>query len=677
MKVAWLSVLMAASAFADLSNPPLLTYSTYLSGKDGSFANGVAVDSAGHAYISGNTQSPDFPFTLPPLGPPASSSSCGFVTKLDPSGTGIVWSVCLTVLSGGPIALDASGSIYVLGTDYQSAASAVTKLTPNADRIVYSISIPALGVGMAVDPSGNVYVAGAAAPGLPTTSGAYQTTPSCGLGETMPCADAFVLKLDPAGAVVYETYLGTSGGANAIAADSQGNVWITGTTFCGGCSVEAGVDPSSFVAKLDSQGANRPSLKTYGGGLGYDAVPAAGLGIVVDSQDAAYAVGTAGYGLPTTPGALDPRGPALPFSFGYLLKFNQNGDLVYGTYLGNSQPASLVAVDGSGYAYLDLSGISFINNAYPACGGGASLVAVSPDGSAIVASYPNFAGEADAIAMDSGGGVYVTGTTTTGVFLSTPQAFQTQWPFHYSAFAAKFDFSQPAGTGLACLVNAASLMAGINNSLGVQDGAVAPGELITLFGQNFTPGPDLKVMFGDIPAPLLYADAGQINAVVPFEVPDLPGSTTSVSIQSGGQTYGPVQLPVAPAQPALFTQGPAVLNQAAILNQDGTLNSSTNPAAPGSVVSVYMTGVGDYKQKLLDGSLGPLAPPFPSPILGVSATINFEQAPVLFVGQAPGLVAGVAQVNVQVPGDAKSGMAPIVVYVGNYASSYFTYIAIR
>jgi uncharacterized protein (TIGR03437 family) len=194
--------------------------------------------------------------------------------------------------------------------------------------------------------------------------------------------------------------------------------------------------------------------------------------------------------------------------------------------------------------------------------------------------------------------------------------------------------------------------------------------VVTLFGLNFSPGAGLKVTFDGASAPLIYADTGQINAVVPFDVQDLSGSSTLVSIQSGEQTFGPVKLPVAPAQPGLFTRDGSGRGQAAILNQDGTLNSSTSPASAGSVVAVYMTGVGDYKQKLLDGSLGPLDPPFPSPVLGVSATINGEQAPVLFVGQAPGLIAGVVQVNVQVPGDVKSGMATLVVYVGDYVSSY-------
>jgi uncharacterized protein (TIGR03437 family) len=102
------------------------------------------------------------------------------------------------------------------------------------------------------------------------------------------------------------------------------------------------------------------------------------------------------------------------------------------------------------------------------------------------------------------------------------------------------------------------------------------------------------------------------------------------------------------------------------------VNSSANPAWPGSIIAVYMTGVGRYRGGPLlfqDGWLGPLQPPFPVPVLGVGATVNGKAAEVLFAGQAPGLIAGVAQVNLRVPDDTPSGMARLVVYVGDFASS--------
>jgi uncharacterized protein (TIGR03437 family) len=133
--------------------------------------------------------------------------------------------------------------------------------------------------------------------------------------------------------------------------------------------------------------------------------------------------------------------------------------------------------------------------------------------------------------------------------------------------------------------------------------------------------------------------------------------------------------------PGVFTIPPQTRNgQAAALNQDGTLNSGTNPAQPGSIVSVYMTGAGLMTTALTDGQLGPLQPPYPTPVLGISAVVGpgcYPFAPVptscvaaslLFVGQAPGLIAGLVQVNLQVPAGAPSGPNSLVIYVGAYAT---------
>ncbi|MDQ6708719.1 MAG: hypothetical protein M3Z85_22400, partial [Acidobacteriota bacterium] len=250
------------------------------------------------------------------------------------------------------------------------------------------------------------------------------------------------------------------------------------------------------------------------------------------------------------------------------------------------------------------------------------------------------------------------------VSFSTPHAYQTQYGGGDSdAFAAKLDFSQPAASQVFSVVNAASLFPGNGSSF--PTGAVAPGEIVTLFGNGF--GSQPSVSFDDIPAPVLYASNCQINAVVPFEVN--PGLATFVSVQGSAQdkeTIGPIRLPVVAAVPGIFAVGGMGTGQAAVLNQDGTPNSSSNPAALGSTVSVYMTGTGR------------LTPPYPVPIQGIGATIGFVIAPVIFAGQAPGLIAGVTQVNVQIPQNAPTGdSVPITIYAGNYASQSAVVIAVR
>jgi uncharacterized protein (TIGR03437 family) len=177
------------------------------------------------------------------------------------------------------------------------------------------------------------------------------------------------------------------------------------------------------------------------------------------------------------------------------------------------------------------------------------------------------------------------------------------------------------------------------------------------------------VIFGQFPAPILYASDCQINAVVPFEV--TPGLATFATVQSGGQTLGPLKLPVVVSAPGIFTMSATGSGQAAILNQDSTVNSPSNPAPRGSIVSVYMTGVGALNPFIADGSLGPLSPPFPKPMAAVSAIIGSVNAPIKFVGQAPGLIAGATQVNVQIPQNAPVGAAiPITIYAAGYASQW-------
>jgi len=103
------------------------------------------------------------------------------------------------------------------------------------------------------------------------------------------------------------------------------------------------------------------------------------------------------------------------------------------------------------------------------------------------------------------------------------------------------------------------------------------------------------------------------------------------------------------------------------------VNSASNPAARGSIVSVYMTGAGALNPPLGDGMNGPVTPPFPAPVAGISATIGGLSAPVAFAGQAPALIAGVTQVNIQIPRNAPVGAAvPVTIYAGEYVSQSVT-----
>jgi uncharacterized protein (TIGR03437 family) len=134
-----------------------------------------------------------------------------------------------------------------------------------------------------------------------------------------------------------------------------------------------------------------------------------------------------------------------------------------------------------------------------------------------------------------------------------------------------------------------------------------------------------------------------------------------------GQPTASVSVPVQAASPAVFALDGSGGGQGAILNQDGSVNSQSNPAAPGSVVVLYATGAGLTTPSSVDGLL--TTAPYPKPILPVSVSIYGLPAQVIYAGAAPGLVAGALQVNVVVPAGAyPATYDQVVVTVGDYVS---------
>jgi uncharacterized protein (TIGR03437 family) len=675
---------------------PLIDYVTYLGGTYTDTAAGIAVDSTGAAYVAGTTSSPDFPVTSTSLGTPHTSSGCAFVTKFNPSGTAIDFSVCLAASRATAFALDASANMYlaVESPGKFSVSYAVVKLDPTGQNILYTTAIGSSAESMAVDAAGAIYVAGAAGPGLATTTGAYQSQYAggqCpGINATEPCPNAFITKLMPSGTAAWTTYLGGSGpdDAHVIAVDSTGNVWVAGETVSPNFPTTAGaisrtfhgeidLGPlrygDAFVAKLDPSGGHL-LYSSYLGGSGVDEA----FGLAVDATGAVYvAGGTQSTDFPTTPGALsttytgsNPNQIPSISGNGFVTKLDSSGHLIYSTFTGlvNGIPTQ-IAVDASGQAYVSALSQASPSQTLPTCAEtpNPAVIVINSTGSALVASSPI---PGAYLALDGKGSLYSAGDAFAIVFFSTPHAFQTEYGGGDSdAFAAKVDFSQPAGPAFVSLVNAASLAPGYASAFATGRGAISPGEIVTLFGYDFGSSKfgASAVNFGQFPAPVLYASNCQINAVVPFEVS--PGLTIPVTVQSGAQTLGPVELPVVAAAPGIFTVNGSGSGQAAILNQDSTVNSSSNPAARGSVVSVFVTGAGALNPPIPDGSIGPLIPPFPMPVAGIGVTIGLVDAQVTFAGQAPGLIAGATQVNVQVPQNAPAGSAiPITIYAAGDAS---------
>ena len=222
------------------------------------------------------------------------------------------------------------------------------------------------------------------------------------------------------------------------------------------------------------------------------------------------------------------------------------------------------------------------------------------------------------------------------------------------------------------VVNAASLTG---------SGTVAPGEVISIFGTALGPATGVQapagtlpttlggtsVTIGGIAAPMLYASALQLNVQVPFSL--VPGNNTTIQVKTSSGTGSSVNVSVASAVPGIYTYGLAT-GPADAVNQDGSTNSVLRPAAKGSYISVYASGLGAVNPALTAGAVPPV-----SPLSNVSGTITAyiggAPAAVQFAGAAPGYP-GLYQLNLQVPTEIPSGLLPMVLTINGVSSAGVT-----
>lgn len=579
-------------------------------GSGGDAPAAAIADAQGNLIIAGTTTSADFPVTSVLS---RSTGSPAFVTKVDANLAGIV------------------ASVEFGGTVYPSTLPDST--------------VPG---GLALDAAGNVYVAGAtAAQDFPVTAGAYQASPN---GDY----NGFLVELPAAlNRFVFATYLGQATylnpewrSATAITIANDGSILLAGGTG-GGIPVtpdayaQKGAGGDGFVAKL-APGGGSIIWATYipiqfGGPMFNSVVPYA---IALDSSGNVAVAGWTSAILPVTSGAFQSQ--FLDDMDGFVLKLDALGQhLLFCTYFGGDMPVVGVGVNG---AVLDSTGNIWItgNSQAGILPGSSSqpgesisfVAALSPDGTSVTALYPALPGAAGAAIASGPKGIASLGANGS-LLLPAP----------------------PSTPALMTVENAAGSTA---------SGVIAPAELVTLYGSNLGPamalGPQVsnnvvassldgyQLLFNGVPAPLLNIAANQINAVVPLEVEGHDTATLQLVTPQG--TVPLTTLFVAPAQPAIFRD--VETGYAAAVNQDGTLNSRTNPAPPGTVVTVWATGTG----------VGPIAPsPADGALLQTCTLCLFPEPPAIiaygtsygvasetvYAGIAPGDVYGVAQINFRVP----------------------------
>jgi uncharacterized protein (TIGR03437 family) len=627
----------------------------------------------------------------------------GFICKLDPNGNVIFKFANFGAFPAGAVA-DPRGDIYWFGSGGgtgfpfpftktvlsvpqlgSSVPGFVVKFRGVDGSIVWAVEIGAMDpTAIALDADGLPILAGFAttAPGL-TTHGAY-LSPSTGA-----VAPLSVVRLSAAGDAIFAAAFGGHSingtstcvsafwfrcvsdpvtGASAVLLDPQGNIWVAGSTneidlpvtpnavkrVCG-CSLNSG---DGYLAEFSADGSDLiyatylgTSTDSQTDTRGDDTIWAA----VMDSSAHIWLVGsTNGQDFPVT--ANSPQQSLAGDSDGFVLEYDTaSNKLVYGTYYGTQADNSI------------------------------TQIVIRPDGVPIVAGYLDY----DRISPYSSGYDFVAAVTSLGIdAVSLPRdgadgglALAPSGSLVAAgsrSVLTVMDEATSSGPNILGIVNSASLDGG---------GQVSPGEVITIVGANLGPADPVnaqvptggkvatllggvRVLFDGVAAPLLYVSSSRVTVIVPFGISSQQEST--LVVENNGVISNQARIGIVSAVPAIYG-GAAVyqhLPVAAALNQDGTINTRSNPATPGSIVSVFGTGIGTLVPQPADGTVISGA----TPALRTDIVVFVGPggpAEVLYAGPAPGEVAGIMQVNFRLPDDLNQ-TPTILLFAGGWSAPYFT-----
>ncbi|MBS1872661.1 MAG: SBBP repeat-containing protein [Acidobacteria bacterium] len=713
-----------------------IVYSTYLGGSSNTRGYAIAADAEGNAYLGGVTGAHNFPLVNAVQATPP-GLNLAYVAKLNPQGNALLFS---TFFGGDRndevrgMALDRAGNIHVVGratsTQFPTKGGFQMQFGGSSDAFVAMFAAPDYhlgystllgadaaeeGNGIAVGDDGAVYVTGIAqGPGL-ATAGAYQVKLSSPY-------DAFAAKISAAGdRLEWFTYYGGRGNdlGYAIALDTFGNVLVGGSTTSNNLSLSDNAvqkefrgDADAFLAKFTADGRNL----LYGTYLGSTARGAAIEAIRQIAVDAMGNVTVAGIAAGADFPAVRPlQAYGGGHSDGFVARFNASlAGLTFSTPMGGASDDAVyaMALDGSGGIRLagDTGSANFpLKNAMRNTFGGSSEAFVAhvcdpllaPSATALEFTYElgktapapqTLAIAACApipyqVAVD---GAFVSASPLTGATNGSatvsvdPKNLEPGVYNGYLRITAPDAANSPLAVSVTLTVSGPKPVitsAGIVHAATGVGGAVAPGELVVLYGQNLGPNAlalaevdaqgrmstsvkSTRVYFDGMPAPVVYASAGQVSVVVPYGIAGRPTVRVDAEYLKGHST--PVNVAVVETAPGIFTANSSGTGQGSILNQDYGVNGPSNPAARGSVVLIYGTGEGQTDPQGVDGSFAGAV--LPKPLKPVSVTIGGVPAQVLYAGAAPGLVAGVLQVNAVVPDGVPAGAAEVRLTVGGAAS---------
>ncbi|HEX4963946.1 MAG TPA: SBBP repeat-containing protein [Thermoanaerobaculia bacterium] len=609
---------------------PVFENSTFLGGADSDNGSSVAVDGAGNVYVAGVTSSTDFPGTVSPGGvqPANGGSADGFVAKIDPTGTTLLYA---TYLGGDDldsilgIAVDPAGNAYLTGFTFSSNFPGVTagslqssyaggpgdafvaKLSPAGSSLLYATYLGGtgndVGYAIAADASGNAYVSGHTAstdfPGV--LAGSLQP------GNAGGSLDGFVAKVNAAGsAIVYATYLGGSDQdiATAIAVDAAGDAVVAGTTCSANFPVTAGslapVSPGvncgaglqdSFVAKLNPLG-TAFVYSTFLGGEGNDAAQ----GLAVDTAGNAYVTGFTSSASFTgvTAGSFQPANPGGTAAF--VTKVNSAGSAaVYSTFLGgNGTFGNAITLDAAANAYVtgrtDDPDFPIVNAAtlQPAAAGffDGFVTKIAATGASL--GFSTYFGGTD---YDSGSAIAVDGTS--GAVYVTGQSFSTHLP------------GVTAGS-----IQPASGAPGVDDAFLVR---IVPAAILSI---TKTADTSLVDPGGKITYTLTYQNVGELNATGATLTETVPADTVFRPTQSSpGWTCTPDANAGSACTLALGTVAVGASGSATFtvrvknnVSASGSQISNTACAHPGPNCATVQT------------------PTTAAPILSITKTANFTEA---------------------------------------------------